>query len=62
MKNILCKLGIHKPYKYGYLKVTRCHANGKKYRRNYVVCMKCGKRLYTFAKEKIPSGVGKDEI
>ena len=52
MKNILCKLGFHKPYEYGYLKVTRRHKSGKKYHRNYVICKRCGKMLHTFAKRK----------
>ena len=52
MKGILCKLGFHSPDKYGYMKVTRRHKNGKKYHRNYVVCKRCGKMLSTFAKFK----------
>ena len=35
MKNILCRLGFHRPDKYNYIKVTRRHSkNGKKYHRS----------------------------
>lgn len=44
-KPILCKLGFHRADKYRYETVTRKHQNGKKYRRNYVVCKRCGKRI-----------------
>lgn len=44
MKNILCRLGFHKPDKYHY--VTYIKSNGKRsWRVNYAVCERCGKRL-----------------
>lgn len=53
MKNILCRLGFHRPDKYYHIKVTRRHSkNGKKYHRNYIFCEKCGKRLATFTRGK----------
>lgn len=52
MKNILCKLGFHKRHKYGYMKVTRQHKNGKKFHRNYIFCERCGKHIATFKKVK----------
>ena len=52
MKNLLCKLGLHKPSKDTYITEIRTHANlrkkrshGSLYRRNYQVCKRCGKRL-----------------
>ena len=45
MKNILCKLGFHKPDKYHY--ETAIIQKGRhKYRRNYAMCRRCGKRLH----------------
>lgn len=52
MKNILCVLGFHKPDKYRYLRADKYHKNGTVYHRNYVVCERCGKRLFKFGKEK----------
>lgn len=51
-KPILCKLGFHRADKDRYEKVTRRHQNGKAYHRNYVVCKRCGKRLYPISKGK----------
>lgn len=48
-KPILCKLGFHRTDKYRYEIVTRQHKNGKKYHRNYIICVRCGKRISTFA-------------
>lgn len=51
MKNLLCKLGIHKPAKDFFIIAHK--VNGKhKWHRNYVVCERCGKRLQTFAFRK----------
>ena len=50
-KNLLCKLGIHKPAKYVYHRVRK--TNGKhKWHTNYIVCERCGKRLRAFGIEK----------
>lgn len=44
MKNILCRLGFHKPDKYHY--VTYIKSNGKRsWRANYAICERCGKEL-----------------
>ena len=49
--SILCKLGFHKPDMGVYLRVKR--KNGKhKWHRNYVICRRCGKAVYTFAVNK----------
>lgn len=51
MKNLLCKMGIHKPEKYSYHRVRKI--NGKhKWHTNYIVCERCGKRLRAFGIEK----------
>ena len=54
MKPLFCRLGFHRPNNYMYEPVTRYHLNGKTYRKNYIVCKGCGKRLGTFeiVKEK----------
>ena len=52
MKNILCRIGLHKPDKFRYLVSTSVHKNGKKYHRNYVICERCGKRIATIARKK----------
>lgn len=52
MKDIRCMLGRHKPSGNRYIIAERYHKNGKKYHRNYVVCERCGKLLYKFAKAK----------
>lgn len=50
-KSLLCKFGFHKPDPYLFQTVTRQHwPSGKKYRRNYIICRRCGKRLWTMAK------------
>ena len=51
-KPILCKLGFHREDKDIYREVTRYHQNGKAYHRNYIICKRCGKRLYPFSKKK----------
>ncbi len=51
MKNLICMLGIHSPDKYSYVEITRTHTNGKKYHKNYLVCKRCGKMLFTFSKK-----------
>lgn len=44
MKNILCRLGFHKPDKYHY--VTYIKSNRKRsWRANHAVCERCGKEL-----------------
>lgn len=55
MKNILCKMGFHKPDKYRY--VTFIKQRGKhKYRRNYAICLRCGKTLYSVSLNKKTGG------
>lgn len=45
--NILCKLGLHKISKTKYITVHK--QRGKhKYRRNYMVCDRCGKLVTPF--------------
>lgn len=57
MKNLLCKLGFHKPDKFNYTTVTyyrKGHrGHGSKYHKNYHICARCGKRLNPFAKHRI---------
>lgn len=44
MKNILCKLGIHKSSEPLY--ITYIKSNGKRsWRANYHICERCGKKL-----------------
>ena len=51
MKNLLCKLGLHKPSKDTYITEIRYHRAWRKrrhgilYHRNFQVCKRCGKRL-----------------
>lgn len=52
-KPLLCKLGLHQPDKETYIKVTRYRwTSKKKYHRNYVICRRCGKCLYTFGVQR----------
>lgn len=56
MKPFLCKLGFHKPANTTYLRVRKCRHNyngSHKWHRNYVICRRCGKRLATFAIQKV---------
>lgn len=46
--NILCKLGFHKPAMGVYLRVKRIKGKHK-WHRNYVICSRCGKAIYSFA-------------
>lgn len=55
--NILCKLGFHKPSKTEYVRVRITKKRPLKkvhvYHKNYQVCERCGKRLYTFAFKEV---------
>lgn len=55
MKNIRCKLGLHKPLEGYCMVIIRQHKNGKKYRRNYRICKRCGKKLGALAIRPIES-------
>lgn len=46
---LLCSLGFHKPDKYNIL-VERRQKGKHKWHKNYVVCERCGKRLYSFSR------------
>lgn len=46
MKNILCILGWHKPDEDGYVTLIKCRGKHR-FRRNYAVCKRCGKTLYS---------------
>lgn len=50
--NFLCKIGLHKKDPIKYVRVEKTRSNGKKYHRNYCVCMRCGKRLEKFGFKK----------
>lgn len=51
MKHILCKLGFHKIDRYKYIRVH--YRNGKhKWHKNYVICQRCGKRMWRFGIKK----------
>lgn len=56
MKSLLCKLGIHKPDEFNYTTVTYYRighsGRGSKYRRNYEICARCGKRLDPLNKKR----------
>ena len=55
MKNVLCKLGIHKPDKCRHYRVIE--RNGPhKWHTDYIVCSRCGKRLRMLAVEKRKEG------
>lgn len=51
MKNVLCKIGIHKPVKYRYL-LVRKRIGKHKWHTNYIFCSRRGKRLRRFSVEK----------
>ena len=55
-KNILCRLGFHKPDYSRWLLVRK--RNGRhKWHTNYFACKRCGKYLYSFAfKKEVPDG------
>ena len=55
MKNVLCKLGIHKPDKYRYYRVRKRNGSHK-WHTNYIFCARCGKRLRMFSVEKRKAG------
>ena len=53
MKNLLCRLGFHKPDERGFVVVKK--QKGKhKWQRNYRICKRCGKllELVSFRKDK----------
>lgn len=52
MKPALCKLGFHKQDKTMYLLVKKRSRFGK-WHKNYVICERCGKRLFSFAIQKM---------
>lgn len=50
--NILCKFGLHKPDPNIYHVVRK--RNGRhKWHTNYIVCLRCGKRLRSFGIQKV---------
>ena len=51
MKNILCKLGIHRREKHACCKITR-NFLGEVERLDYFTCKRCGKLLGPFIKRR----------
>lgn len=51
MKNILCKMGFHKPDKFKFVTVKK-QVRRHKWHRNYAICKRCGKLIGTVSFNK----------
>ena len=50
--NFLCRIGIHKKDKYGYIRVRK-QRGSHRWNQNYIVCSRCGKMIATFSVRKM---------
>ncbi len=50
---ILCRLGLHSPDRDKYVRVQR-RCGRHKWARNYIVCRRCGRLVYSMKKMEVP--------